>query len=369
MDILNSLNFYKNNFRYYYGYDKNSTFVRGFFKQNYKFSRQLSEQELLSIDKTVAISTYLALFVSVVMFLIYFYGVFFNRYFELINKAPIVFALSISIPAVICIGIPYIIADFWFKRYLKKFGEYVQEKDEYKIPVNAADKTIPGFERIKARTVKETILGFVLVFLFLCFALFIGNSAEITAALIRHGNYSAALKIANLSVKIIPISSRLYGYRGTAKFYNKDYKGAIEDYKIANKYSDTEFYDEDLFLAKSKILSKQEMIDEYDKSINAQKEQIDKYTAMFAKANYLFGIKDYKSSYEIYNVLVNAYKNKEHMIFSPDKIYIRRALSNKNLGKIQEYKSDLQIAKSMCPDCQYDKITEQKLEPLPSINY
>lgn len=369
MSILDGLNLYANSFKYYYGSDRASTFVRGFLKQNFRFPKVLTEQELLSIDKRASILAYTAIFTAIVLFICYFYFVFFTNYLAIINLPRLVFALALSVPVMIAILIPYLIADFAFKNYLKRFGDYSQDKSEFKIPANASEKSIPGYERIKGRVVKEAVFGILLVLILLGFALFVDNAPRLVVKYIKQGKYEKALKSADLSVKILPVSSRYYGYRGAAKYYMKDYAGAVEDYKLANKYSMTEFYDEDMFIAKSKMLNKAQMIEEYDKSIKAQKESVDRYTAMFAKANYLLSLKDYKAALPIYNQLLTAYRNDEHLILPPEELYIRRALTHAKLGDAAGYKSDFNAADSMCPECEFSKVTEQQLVPKPSLDY
>lgn len=369
MNILDGLNLYANSFKYYYGSDRASTFVRGFLKQNFRFPKILTEQELLSIDKTASIFAYVSILFAIALFTAYFYFVFFANYLTIINQPRIVFALAISLPVMLAILIPYLIADLAFKNYLKKFGDYSKDASEFKIPSNASEKSIPGYERIKHRVVKESIFGLVLVLIFLTFALFLDNAPKFVVKNIKQGNYEKALKIADLSVNILPVSSRYYGFRGAAKYYMKDYAGAVEDYKLANKYSMTEYYDEDMFIAKSKMLNKSQMIAEYDKSIKEQKEAVDRNTAMYSKANYLLSLKDYKSALPIYNRLVNAYHNDEHIIFPPEELYFRRAVTKAKLGDTAGYKYDFSVADNMCPECNFNKVTEQQLVPQLSLDY
>ncbi len=369
MNIFDGLNLYANSFKYYYGVDRNTTFIRGLLKQSYKFSKVIDIQDLLKIDKTASFMTYFSVVISIVLFLAYFYGVFFKNYLTIMHMQPIAFSLLITVPVMIAILIPYLTANFAFENYLKNFGEYTKEKEPFKIPLDAGEKTIPGLEKIKKRVVKEALCGIIAVFLFLLFALFADATPKKIVNLIKQGKYEKALKTADLSLKILPVSSRNYGYRAAAKYFMKDYKGAVQDYELANKYSGTEFYDADMFLAKGKILSKKEMLLQYDKSIKSQKSDVDKYSAIYSKANYLYGIKDFKDALSCYNLLINAYSKDKSVNVPTSVLYFRRAMTYQKLGNVQNYKIDIGVANSMCPDCEFEKNSKKWLEELPSLDY
>lgn len=369
MNIFESLNLYANSFKYYYGSDRNSTFVRGILKQNYRFPKMLSEQDLLKIDKKASILSYSAVLGAIVLFLIYFYAVFFKNYDLISQQQPIVFSLMITVPVMVAILIPYLIANSCFNSFLKRFGAFSRVKEPFRVPQNATSKTIPGYERIQRRVFKEALLGFIGVLIFLAIVLFVDYSPEIAVALIKSGNYKAALNVSDIAAKIVPVSPGNYGVRGAAKFYMKDYKGAVDDYKLANKLSDLNAYDADLYVAKSKILNKQQMLAEFDKAIKTEKIKAKKYSIVYLKANYLYSIKAYSEALANYNILTNAFNNDEDLLFPQEDMYFRRAMTFKHLGRVKEANIDMKAANTMCPDCNYQKLGEKYLEFVPSLDY
>lgn len=369
MNILDGLNLYANCFKYYYGFDRSSTLVRGLLGQNFKFPFILDEKNLLKIDKFSSVITYIAVFISVTLFLAYLYGIFFPHYIDWFQKRTLYLVLMIAVPAFLSMVIPYFAADLVFKNYLKKFGMYSKTKEPFKIPANAGEKTIPGYERIKRRVVKESTAGIIVLLIFVLFLGFWNNASEIAAHNLKKGNYNAALNILDRRLKLFPIVSYDYGMRALTKYYLKNYEGSIEDYKLANKYAFSDVYDNDIYAVMAEFYNKSQMLDMFEKALNSKNEQVDKYSVIYARANYLMGIKDYASAIRDYNYLIKAYNNEEHLIFPPEELFFRRALTNSKLGNTSGYKADFSVAERMCPECEFDKIKEEQLKPVPEFDY
>lgn len=369
MSFLDGLNLYANCFKYYYGFDRSSTFVRGILGQNFKFPYLLEEKDLLKIDKVSSVITYFAVFFAVILFLMYLYIIFFPSYIDWFQKRILFLLLVLALPAILSIVLPFVTANFIFNKYLKKYGNYSVEKGNFKTPANSGEKTIPGYERIKRRVVKESSYGIIFVLIFVLFLSYWNNASSVAASLIEHGNYKAAVNILNVRLKLFPIVSSDYGLRAYAKYGLKDYDGAVEDYKTANKYAFSDVYDNDIYAVMSESYNKQQMLDMFKKSYDSKKEQVDKYSVVFARANYLMSIKDYKSANRDYDILVKAYNNEEHLIFPPEILFYRRAITNAKLGNNQGYKNDFSIANKMCPECDFKNVTEEQLKPVPEFDY
>lgn len=369
MNMFDGLNFYANNFRYYYGFDRNSTFVRGFLNQCYKFMGLLSENDLKEIDSKFSFYTYISMIFSVGLILVFLYAVFFRFYTEIMQLSTVLKSLSLALPMMVAILLPYSILNFFFERDLQKYGKFVKELGAFKIPSKLGKNTIAGYEDYKKRILKESIVALIVLFLFTLSILFLNAVPSITSKLIKQGNYRAALGLSNVAVTVFPISSINYGHRAVAKYYLKDYKGAIEDYNLANKYSPEPVYDVDLYVVKSKILTKQQLLAEYDKSIKEQEKKYDAYSAMYSKANYLYSIGDYKAAVLIYDKLVDAFNNNEKILFSPATLYFKRGSAMAKLGNFKSSREDIEIAESMCVSCNYQENPSKWLDFVPTIDY
>ncbi len=369
MNILGSLNLYANNIRYYYGFDRNSTFVRGFLKQSYKFSRLLSEKELFAIDKKFSFLSFVAMVFSVILIILYLYLIFFNFYLEIQKFPPFLFALTLTFPMFLAVVCPLFLVAQKYEAYLKTYGDYQKEKQTFRLPPNSGKNTVAGFEFHKQRIINESLIGLCVILAFTFFALFFNAIPRVSKDLIKKGNYKLALLLSDVGIKISPVSSINYGHRAVAKYYLKDYSGAASDYEMANKYSQDPVYDADLFVVKSKILTKEQLLNEYDKSINAQVDKYDKYSAIYSKANYLYSVGDYQAALNYYNELVVAYLKGEKIMFSPATLYFKRGSTYSKLGNANASQKDIKIAESMCVDCNYSKNPSVWLDYTLSMDY
>ncbi|MFI3301093.1 MAG: hypothetical protein R3Y28_06700 [Candidatus Gastranaerophilales bacterium] len=353
-------NFYTDSYKYYFGSDGNTTYVKGLLKQNFKFNKQFSKKELMHLDFTLTFLSYATFLMTTLLFIYYLYGVFFKNYLALSELPSVIFALVLSLPVILIITGCYFVMDKIFNKYLSTFGNFTKQEKEFKVPFNISEKNIVGAKFMKVRFFIELIFCFIIISTITIFGVLLSNSEKIILNLIEQGDYQKANNIATFAENLTPVSSMNIALTAITEVYLKDYDSAIEHFKLANNYSKNQIYNDDIVLVKQLYLEPEEMLKNYDEAIFNAPRNIDKYFLMYSKANYLYNLKDYKNALVNYNILIKAFKISEALSIRPETIYYKRGLTYRKLNDNNNSNSDIQMAKFYCPECDFSNLDVDK---------
>ena len=246
--------------------------------------------------------------------------------------------------------LPFIVLSlisFLFEIYLKKqYGKF--ERTHF--PTTNVIET-QSYNDFKLEILKIFILLIVIGGVYL----WIGSPYETTMNLINKGKYSDAVKMTTIWSKILPVDAQWFALRGYARFYDGDYKGAIEDYDKAYKLKNNEYkcmsFDNKIYI-KYILNDYESAIDDFDNEIEKTKDEGEKNSLLWDKAQFLFNIEEYNNALNIYNDLIK--KSEDDRIYLVEnRLYYERAQVYKSLGKEKEAQADEQKAQELDLDIEY----------------
>lgn len=310
----------------------------------YKYGKTFSDADIEALRKVIKNFKRFSTIAVLLSYFVLVYGFVFPHY-ELFKNNDIMIAT-----VVFAIVLPFIILavmSMLFEFYLKKkFGVF--ERTHF-----------PSSNVIETQSYREFKFEIFKIFILLtCIGiiyLWIGSPYETTMNLINKGKYSDAIKMTTIWSKILPVDAQWYSLRGYARFYDGDYKGAIADYDKAYELKNNEYksmsFDNKIYI--KYILSDYESaIDDFDNEIAKTKEDGEKDSLMWDKAQFLYNIGEYKNALKIYNELIK--KSVEDRIYLVEnRLYYERSQVYKSLGMDKEALADEQKAQELDLNIEY----------------
>lgn len=310
----------------------------------YKYNAEFSDESLNSLRKVIKNFKRFSTIAVLLSYFILVYGFVFPHYdlFKNNNAKIIIIVFAIVLPFIV-MGI----MSFLFELYLKKkYGKF--ERTHF-----------PSSNVIETQSYKEFKFEILKIFILLMIIggiyFWIGSPYETTMNLINKGKYSDAVKITTIWSKILPVDAQWYALRGYARFYDGDYKGAIADYDRAYQLKNNEYksmsFDNKIYI--KYILSDYESaIDDFDNEIAKTKNDGERDSLLWDKAQFLYNIGEYKNALKIYNELIT--KSVDDRIYLVEnRLYYERAQVYKSLGMDKESLADEQKAQELDLDIEY----------------
>ncbi len=328
-----------------------NTVIAGIMRNiGYLYQQKLSEEQISEFNKEYRKYTTILNTVVVAEILLYLYAVIFPYFVNFMELPFFITVLTLSIIPLLALYLTYIVANSFFEKYLEKtFG--LGKKTKFAPTIKNIDEK--SFQEYIS-TPRKSIYVMLLVI-----AIFLGYI--ITPLYITNFNiakkYKSAVNLANVYLKFVPISPNVYAQRAYAKFELKQYKEAVADYELANKYSLSDNFSENIVGVKIHYLPYKTMLSEFDKAINTEESEPARYLLRYEKAIYLLKNKDYKTAYSELDNLVKAYEQKKDVHFSPSAAYFNRGIAKTVLGDTKGADLDKKTAKKMCPECEFNQET------------
>ena len=316
----------------------NNTFV------GYKYDKIFSDEDINALRKVIKNFKRLSTISVLLSYFILVYGFIFPHY-ELLKNS--IAQISIIVFTLILPFIVLGLISFLFEFYLKnKYGDF--ERTHF--PSSNAIET-QSYKDFKLEILKIFILLIIIASIYF----WIGSPYKTTIDLINKGKYSDAVKMATIWSKILPVDAQWYSLRGYARFYDGDYKGAIADYDKAYQLKDDEYkcmsFDNKIYI-KYILNDYESAIDDFDNEIKKTKDDGEKNSLLWDKAQFLYNIGEYKNSLKIYNDLIE--KSVDDRIYLIEsRLYYERAQVYKNLDMEKESKADQQKAQDLDLDIEY----------------
>lgn len=337
MNIFNLL--YKYSPLNFYTNTGNHTIIKSIHNPSagYEFDRQFSEDETGLVWKQVRLHRRISTIIIFFMFIAALYEFVFPHFSLFVNNTWVINALiMLTVLLIVCVLSNLICKYSFEKRLLKNFGTYKPVKFKASDVVDSRYCFIFKIELIKALAV---ILFVVLAFIFI-------SPFEVAQKLVDNERYPEAIKLATIGAKVFPIAQEWYALRGYSKFRTGDYPGAIEDYDKAYKLSADRYkimnFDNKIFV-KYFIGDYGGALSDYDREIKKSPNEDERSQFLWDKAQFLYNIKMYEQSLEIYDTLI-LNSDDDNVLLLKDRLYLDRAHVHKALGETEEMKSDLQNA-------------------------
>jgi len=310
----------------------------------YKYGATFSDETLNSLRKVIKNFKRFSTIAVLLSYFVLVYGFVFPNY-DLFkeNTAKILIIVFAFILPFVILGIISLLFEFYLK---KKYGKF--ERTHF--PSSNVIET-QSYREFKFEILKIFILITVICGIYL----WIGSPYETTMNLISRGKYSDAVKMTTIWSKILPVDAQWYSLRGYAKFYDGDYKGAIADYDRAYQLKNNEYksmsFDNKIYI--KYILSDYESaIDDFDNEIEKTKDEGEKNSLLWDKAQFLYNIGEYKNALKIYNELIEkSVDDQIHLI--ENRLYYERAQVYKSLGMEKQALADEQKAQELDLDIEY----------------
>ncbi len=282
-----------------------------------------------------------------------------------------------------------ILCSYLYSDYLiSNFGKYEVIEFVPPVPKRKIDEYVSFFKS------KIIITVIVLVLLFLPALLLQG---VIKLNLGKHKRYKQAISVANTYLAVYPKSHRIYDMRSYARYMEKDYEGALSDYKTALELSGRKFSKQDfvrfanLLYLQKKMSTPQEAVDIFNEFVTQKQMSVleasqmlwiksifkvennifedvsQEYDDLLAsldpkdyrnqfyissdKAYVLYLMDEYSESINSYNMLIAyAEANKDEFGKELSQLYAERGWAKKRLGDVTGANSDFVSSRIPFPD-------------------
>ncbi len=316
----------------------------------YKFDYVLSPEQINKVRPVIKHFKRLSTVSILILYLLIIYGIYFPN-IELFETCEA--KVKIIITAIFGTFFLLFIISKLFEMYLQKnFGKFTRTH----FPSSDFIET-QSYKDFKFELVKIFALFIILCSLFVL----IGSPYKTTIDLILSGKYNAAIRMTTIWSKIIPIDSKWYSLRAFARFYTQDYEGAIEDYDRAYELDNDEFksmhFDNKIFI-RYFLKDYNVALKEFDKEIERVKDDGEKNSLLWDKAQFLYNIGKLKDALKLYNILIEKAEN-DRIYLMENRLYYERALVYQKLGKNREYQADLQTSKDLNYDVEFSNSIPQ----------
>ncbi len=331
--------------------ESNGTVLAGILRNiGYKYSVVLPEEKLKTISAvyrkfTTVINSVVALEILLYVYLVVF------PYFTEFMKAPfylVVFGLSL-IPLML-LYLTYVGINLLYENYLTRYvGSF--KKVKFSPSIEKLDEK--NYQEYKS-TPRKSIYVLIAILVIFCLYAFIPLYIE---GLNKSKKYDSAIRVSNSYLFFVPISPKVYANRAYAEFKLGNYEKSVKDYELADKYSLSGEFSDDILGAQTYYLDKNEMLKNFDSAISAEKYEPMKYLLKYEKATYYLKNKNYSSALSIYNSIITDYRNQKKVFFSPALAYYNRGVCKSALGDSLGAKIDKAFAEKMCPQCKFNADT------------
>ena len=310
----------------------------------YKYAAIFSDEKLNALRKVIKNFKRFSTISVLLSYFILVYGFVFPHYelFKYNYAKAIIIIFAVLLPFIIS-GLVSLLFEYYLK---KKFGNF----ERAHFPTSTVIET-QSYREFKFEILKIFLLLIAIGGIYL----WIGSPYETTLNLINKGKYSDAVKMTTIWSKILPVDAQWYSLRGYAKFYDGDYKGAIADYDKAYQLKDNEYkcmsFDNKIYI-KYILNDYESAIDDFDREIKKTKDEGERNSLLWDKAQFLYNIDEYKNALKIYNDLIE--KSVEDRIYLVEnRLYYERAQVYKSLGLNKEADADEQKAQELDLDIEY----------------
>lgn len=329
----------------------NNTVIAGIMRNvGYLYQQKLSDEQLKDFGKEYRKYTTIMNSAVAVEIIAYIYLVIFPYFVEFMKQPYVVSVLALSLVPLLALYLTYVVVNKFFENYVvKSIGQ--GKKTAFRPTVKNVDEK--AFEEYNSTPRKSIYVVLLLVLLFAGYVL-----TPYTIVNLSHAEkYNSVINLSNVYSKIVPISPEVYAQRAYAKFKLKRYKDAIADYELANKYSLSDSFADDIVGVKTYYLPYDEMLKTFDKAINDETIEGAKYLLRYEKAIYQLKNKDYKPALAELNTLISAYNQKKSVFFSPADAYYNRSVIRAINGDLKGAGADRTVAKKLCPECKFSQET------------
>ena len=308
-------------------------------KKNYKFDKIFSQQELNTVWKHIKIHKKLSVIFILTIFILSLYTIIFPNYSKLLNNTWYLnFLVLIGFVVITCF-LTSSTSSIIFKTFLKKnYGNFETVKHEIN---NIKDEKY-------YKLYKKALIKMFLLIAFGIIAVTQISPTNITKQAVLNEDYTKALAISTIGIKILPISPELYALRGYTNFKLGEYQKAIDDYDNAYKYSENEYK---LMNFDNKIYIKY-FLSDYKGAVKDFKEQIrnaqsdeTKDEFMWDEAQFLYNIGEYKKSLALYNLLIDKAEN-DKIYLLKDRLYLERSEVYGKLGNLDAQTKDIKLSQA-----------------------
>lgn len=332
----------------YYNINKYTILAGIMRSKGYLYSVNLPDEKIKQVNATYRKFTALLNSLVALELILYIYLVIFPNFITFMKMPFWASILILAFIPLVALYLTYLGVNALYENFLARYiGTF--KKTQFKPQVKYIDdKAFNEYENTKRKSVFVIL---ILAFLFVGYVF----TPFIISGLNHSKQYNLASNLAGVYLKFVPIAPEVYVDKAYAEFNLKKYNDAVKDYENANKYSLSDSFDDDILGVKTYYLPYKDMLVEFDKAIENEKESSVKYFLRSEKAAYQIKNKDYISAYKELNKLINAYERGEKVFFSPADVYFNRAIVRAYLGDYTGAKFDKTMAHRMCPDCQFDK--------------
>lgn len=328
-----------------------NTVIAGIMRSvGYLYQQKLSDEQIKAFDKEYRKYTTIMNSAVALEILLYIYLVIFPYFVDFMKQSFIVSVLTLSLIPLLALYLTYVVANKLFENYIVKtigLGKKTLFKPDVK---NIDEKTFNDY----ISTPRKSL--YVVLLIAILFLGYVVTPLTVTNLNISK-KYKSAENLANMYLKVVPIAPEVYAQRAYAKFKQNQYKEAVADYELANKYSLSDSFSDDILGVKTYYLPYKKMLGEFDKAIDIETIEPARYLLRYEKAVYQLKNKDYKPAFEELNTLVNAYRQNKDVFFSPSSAYYNRGVARALLGDTKGSIQDKITAKKMCPECEFNQET------------
>lgn len=331
-----------------YCIDKNDTVFAGILRNmGYKYAGRQSDEIIQKVEEKYRRVLTILNIIFVIELVLYVYLFVFPLY-TLLFKLP--FFVAILILTIIPMAALYVTYLFFNNKYEAFLSKDIGVYQVVQFKPNVYNVEPKAYERY-IKTPRKSAYGALLIILMFIFYAFTPICIDYLNA---NQKYNFVVKISKIYLKLIPINSDVYAQCAYANYMLGNYKAAISDYEMANKYSFSNSFDFEILGSNTYLLSKDEMLTKFDEYINSEEDESIKDFIKSQKALYLQQNNEYSKALEIYNELVNAYETEKRDSFEADLIYFNRGVVKSAMGDNTGAAIDKRKARTMCSDCSFE---------------
>jgi len=330
-----------------YYIDNKQTVVAGLMRNiGYKYQNLLSEGQISLVEKTHRKYNTILNSIIGIGIILYLYCLIFPLYTEIFNLQNLLgLMIAIALPLIIL----YVVYSILNKNYEKFLINNLGNCEKIKFKPNIYNIDPKAYEKYITTPRKSVYILLFILFAFL-FYIFTPSFLEVQN---NNKNYKLALITAKIYSAIIPINPIVYAQKGYAEYKLSKFKDATIDYQKANKYSFSNTYDAEILASQMEYLPKDKILNGFDEIIKREQREDTKRFLSYEKALYLQKNNDNSEALKIYNELIKAYESGINTGFKAENIYYNRGLIKEKLGDIAGAKTDKNLGKRFCPECDF----------------
>ena len=332
----------------YYNINKYTILAGIMRSKGYLYSVNLPDEKIKQVNATYRKFTALLNSLVALELILYIYLVIFPNFITFMKMPFWASILILAFIPLVALYLTYLGVNALYENFLSRYiGTF--KRTQFKPEIKYIDEK--AFNEYENTPRKSVFIILILAVLFFGYIF----TPFIISGLNNSKQYNLASNLAGVYLKFVPIAPEVYVDKAYAEFNLKKYNDAVKDYENANKYSLSDSFDDDILGVKTYYLPYKDMLVEFDKAIENEKESSVKYFLRSEKAAYQIKNKDYMPAYKELNTLIKAYEKNEKVFFSPADVYYNRGIVRTVLGDFKGAKFDKEMAHRMCPDCQFDK--------------